>query len=178
MVMEQLSMFAEELTSLSEELPVRDSVSQESREDCKMTDPSSALPFASYLQTCIPGGSSGKMFRVSLAPEVGKISKPSCEKLMKSGIAVHGECLTLNTPEWTATLVPFLKEDGVCSLSDILEMSGNIPQKYYLSPRACLGIIRRAESRGKDLPPMLKEALEQQAQCGCEPDVTGGAKEH
>jgi hypothetical protein len=178
MEMEQLSMFPAELTSLSEELPAKDSVSQESREDCRMTAPSSALPFASFLQTCNPGGSFGKMYRVSLAPEGEKISKPSSEKLMKSGIAVGGECLTLNTPEWTVSLVPFLNEDGVCSLSDILEMSGNIPQKYYLSQLACLGILRRAASRGKDLPEMLKDALEMQAQSGCEPDVTGVAKEH
>ena len=36
-----------------------------------------------------------------------------------------------------------------------------MPEKYFLSARACEGIIRRAERRGKELPPMLKEALEQ-----------------
>jgi hypothetical protein len=30
-----------------------------------------------------------------------------------------------------------------------------------LSAKACEGILRRAEHRGKQLPPMLKEALEQ-----------------
>jgi hypothetical protein len=34
-------------------------------------------------------------------------------------------------------------------------------EKYYLSAKACEGILRRAERRGKQLPPMLKEALEQ-----------------
>ena len=33
----------------------------------------------------------------------------------------------------------------------------------YLSPKACKGILSRAERRGKKLPPMLKEALERQA---------------
>lgn len=33
--------------------------------------------------------------------------------------------------------------------------------KYYLSPKACLGILRRAERRGKELPKMLKDALEE-----------------
>lgn len=41
--------------------------------------------------------------------------------------------------------------------SQILE--ANAPQKYYLSAKACLGIIRRAERRGKELPPTLREAL-------------------
>lgn len=48
-----------------------------------------------------------------------------------------------------------------CALSDILETS---PQrKYYLSRTACMGILRRAEERGKELPPQLKEALITQA---------------
>lgn len=47
------------------------------------------------------------------------------------------------------------------TLSQILEV--NAPQKYYLSPKACRGTLRRAEKRGKELPPLLKAALEAQA---------------
>ena len=47
------------------------------------------------------------------------------------------------------------------SLSQILQT--RVPQKYYLSPKACLGILRRASVRGKELPPVLKAALERQA---------------
>ena len=43
------------------------------------------------------------------------------------------------------------------SLSDVLQMDA--PEKYFLSRKACLGILRRAEKRGKQLPDMLKEAL-------------------
>ncbi len=46
---------------------------------------------------------------------------------------------------------------AVSRLSQILE--ANAPLKYYLSEKACLGIIRRAERRGKKLPPMLEKAL-------------------
>lgn len=42
-------------------------------------------------------------------------------------------------------------------LSQILEACPQ--EKYYLSEKACLGILRRAEKRGKTLPPMLKQAL-------------------
>ena len=45
------------------------------------------------------------------------------------------------------------------TLSQILEV--NAPEKYYLSPRAAEGILRRAAKRGKELPAMLKEALEE-----------------
>lgn len=37
---------------------------------------------------------------------------------------------------------------------------GLIPQKYYLSVKACLGILARAKRRGKILPDSLKVALE------------------
>lgn len=37
------------------------------------------------------------------------------------------------------------------------------PRKYYLSRTACLGILRRARERGKELPPQLKTALMAQA---------------
>ena len=48
------------------------------------------------------------------------------------------------------------------TLSQILQ--AEVPQKYYLSPKACQGILRRAAARGKELPEMLKTALERQAQ--------------
>ena len=47
------------------------------------------------------------------------------------------------------------------SLSQILE--DTVPVKYYLSPTACGGIIRRSEKRGKVLPAILKQALLMQA---------------
>ena len=49
----------------------------------------------------------------------------------------------------------------VYSLSQILE--GLPHRRYYLSRTACLGILRRAEERGKELPQQLKTALMMQA---------------
>ena len=46
-------------------------------------------------------------------------------------------------------------------LSDILE--ANPAQKYYLSKVACIGILRRAFERGKELPQKLERALKIQA---------------
>ena len=51
-----------------------------------------------------------------------------------------------------------LNDDGVCSLSDILE-TGDVPQRYFLSAKACAGILRRAGNRGKQLLPQLAHAL-------------------
>lgn len=47
------------------------------------------------------------------------------------------------------------------SLSQILQ--ADPPHKYYLSRTACLGILRRADARGKELPFQLKQALQIQA---------------
>jgi len=46
-------------------------------------------------------------------------------------------------------------------LSSILQ--ANVPEKYYLTSRACEGILRRAASRGKKLPDVLRMALEAQS---------------
>ena len=46
---------------------------------------------------------------------------------------------------------------SVSRLSQILEDSP--PRKYCLSARACEGILRRAEKRGKELPKELHDAL-------------------
>jgi hypothetical protein len=64
--------------------------------------------------------------------------------------------LTLNTSEWP-------KDAAVCSLSHILEDNGSVPLRFYLSAKACAGILRRADRRGKDLPTSLRPALEQVA---------------
>jgi hypothetical protein len=67
------------------------------------------------------------------------------------------------------------KEDEESHLLQILEE--NAHPKYFLSAKACQGILTRAERRGKQLPPILKEALEymiqmeSHAQCKNEPDA-------
>ena len=66
-----------------------------------------------------------------------------------------GESWMLNTGESPSAAV-------VSSLSQILEDSPH--PRYYLSRKACLGILRRAKARGKELPEQLKEALIWQAE--------------
>ena len=50
---------------------------------------------------------------------------------------------------------------SVSRLSQIL-VDSPLP-KYYLSAKACSGILNRANKRGKELPKELKDALERQA---------------
>ena len=65
-----------------------------------------------------------------------------------------GECMTRNTGESPNAAV-------VSRLSQILEVTPQ--EKYSLSAKACQGILRRAERRGKDLPTVLKAVLVEQA---------------
>lgn len=60
------------------------------------------------------------------------------------------------------------------TLSAILEDDPD--PKYYLSKAACLGILRRAEERGKELPEQLKVALMAQAGLIPIPAVQGDLK--
>ena len=67
----------------------------------------------------------------------------------------NGGCWTLNTLEY---LVGCRNADEECSLYLILE-HGGVDPRFYLSPRACRGILSRAERHGKVLPDVLLEAL-------------------
>lgn len=164
--MEQPALFPEELTCSSEEPRAKVSASRESAKDWGgQADLQNTL--CGYFERCVPGGLSGKTCRGRF--RAGQMDSSTSTfwsaSMQNAGILADGVFLTLNMCEWTATLAPFLSVDGVCSLSDILLPTGAIPPKYYLSRVACLGILRRAASRGKDLPPMLKDALARQA-CG------------
>lgn len=79
--------------------------------------------------------------------------------------ALLGELSTLNTGECPNVAVE-------SRLSQILE-AAPLP-KYCLSAKACLGILRRAERRGKDLPEKLKTALLMQSES--EADATEAEK--
>ena len=66
----------------------------------------------------------------------------------------RGESLMPNIWAW-----PNEEDVSLSLLSEVLE-TGHVPQRYFLSPKACLGIIRRAERRGKSLPIELRKVLE------------------
>ena len=60
-------------------------------------------------------------------------------------------------------MISFEKPNDQVRLSQVLE-TGSIPPQYYLSAKACAGVLRRAEKRGRSLPPLLQTALERVAQ--------------
>jgi hypothetical protein len=83
----------------------------------------------------------------------GQTSSRSFPHLGTSGLMEHGHFSTLNI----SALHSADNAYSVCLLDEILEP--NVAPKYFLSPRACRGILRRAKKRGRTLPPRLEQAL-------------------
>ena len=120
-----------------------------------------------------PNSRSGKMSQVQQVPGLDATIRLCCRRSQRAKF----QCLDLEsgqTPEWYEAeallslgvcTTPNISEQhsgaGVCFLSAILQE--NAPERYSLSPKACAGILRRAERRGKELPPLLKAALIQRA---------------
>ena len=109
-------------------------------------------------------GSYGRTCREYSPATEGATSRTSSARLGNAGILLPTGLWTLNGCEWTGCPEQFRSAGGefgssVCGLSDILETVGEHLRKYCLSLKACAGILRRAASRGKDLPARLKAAL-------------------
>lgn len=119
----------------------------------------------------VPGAFSSNRGRdfAAVLEEVIRIAEPQApavECLTRAGLhgeatatwtedgAWRGECSTRNTGESPSAAVE-------SRLSQILQEDP--PTRYYLTATACKGILRRAERRGKELPKMLREALEEQS---------------
>ena len=97
-------------------------------------------------------GSYLKTSLVYLPQTTGETLEQHSERWLNAGIVSDGVCLMLNT-------LAFPKEGAESlSLGVVLETQNILP-KYYLSPKACEGILRRANNRGKVLPEMLEKAL-------------------
>ena len=107
-----------------------------------------------YLTLAVPEFLSSRTFQgFSLATEDGT-SVSSFERWPTSGMAWDGVCLTASISE-----SPSLGSES--TLLDVV-MTGEVPQKYFLSAQACSGILVRAARRGKKLPALLNLVLTQQ----------------
>ena len=174
---------------LSEEHPVRDSQLQDLGEDWMMSVLTYPSNLSEFLLKNGPAGSSGKMFRgLLLANQVKQQTK---KEKSKTEVAQTSQGLFQLSPDEilptrilkkpVASKVNFTLSHGAylianiseCHrdaeeslLSDILEKTGDHLLRYCLSKTACAGILRRAERRGKELPGIPKQALEEIASGG------------
>ena len=128
-----------------------------------------------------PDTFAGRMSQVASAParRTGRISGLSWRKLLDY-IAPDYQFLDLSSDagnllgqyEWTTRSALhggcWLRNSGASPRDAIESFLSQIlqerpPKKYYLTTAACLGILRRAEERGKPLPKALDTALRIQA---------------
>jgi hypothetical protein len=141
----------EQLTFWSEELPAKHSALQDSDEEWMTSVVNSPLSLSDWLHAYARAGSSGKMSPVFCPAQEDETLVPSSGRWANSGMGMPTECWTLSSSESHNAAVE-------CSLSDTLE-TGVLPRRFYLSAKACAGILRRADKRGKALPPNLESAL-------------------
>jgi hypothetical protein len=168
---EQLSLFpTEESTSFAAAPRAKTSpppVSAEAWRRIPRPDPPSLSSIFDWWMNYAPDASCGRMSPESCPRAVDLTSETSCVDWSNSGLAWRGGCLTASTPEATHSPARYrnaaaASSCSVCGLTDILEPMQSVPQRYYLSEMACLGIRRRSAKRGKPLPPPLDMALSAQ----------------
>ena len=146
-------------TSSSEALPVKPSQSQDSDADSLTLEVASRWSSSDWRRHYALGGSSGRTSPESCHRTEDGRSVPSSGRWGSWGMGGPTESWTRSGSDWPSAAV-------VCSLSHVLQGTQDVPQRFFLSPRACAGILRRAEKRGKDLPPLLQRALAEVAGSG------------
>lgn len=146
--------FQKESTSSPEVSPAKTSQSPESEQDSPENGPdcSSRQPESLTLFSEMEDGFSLRMFPDSFPQMEALTSGSFSRRWPTSGFTTApGECWTVDSSE--------CHNDGgaFSSLPDVLE--ADVPPRFFLSPKAAAGIIRRAEKRGRSLPQELARAL-------------------
>ena len=142
----------DQLTFSLEAPPVKVFRSQDFAADLMTIEEISALNLLSWLVEHGPDGLCGRTSPASCQVRKDGILGPSSGAWGNSGMGGATGFSMRNISE-------FHSAAGVSSLSDILE-TGDLPRRYFLSAKACKGILRRAEKRGKALPTQLRRALQ------------------
>src|SRR5215472_4655429 len=140
-------------TSSPQAFPARTSLSRGNAPDSQ----ASALDsFTSLRASCAsfdPLGLCSRMFPDFSVQTKEETLRRSCAfSWSNAGTGFRGACSTQDFSESPNAAVE-------CSLSAVLE--DHAPRRFYLSPRAARGILRRAERRGRTLPTRLQQALEE-----------------
>jgi hypothetical protein len=144
-------------TSSAEGSPARTSPSPGSGPASPGSEADSSSSSHESLSLFDPDGFSSRTYPVSsLATAVGT-SESCLPRWPSSGTAWPGGLSTHASSECRSVA-------GECSssepsLTEILEPPRSVPERYSLSARAARGILRRAQKRGRILPPHLLDAL-------------------
>ena len=148
-----------QLTFFAEEPPASPSPSRDCARDWLTLAETSCSPLGPLQAGIGPAGWFGRTSPASCQAMEDGTLEPSSGCWANSGMGSPTEFLTLSTSEHAASRSLSRSAAVVCGLSHILE-TGDVPQRFFLTAKACQGILRRAEKRGKSLPPSLRAALE------------------
>ncbi len=127
--------------------------------DLMTREATSCSPSLQSLESIAPDGSFGKTSPAFCPVTKAGILEPSSPRWGNAGMGGPIASWTLSMSEHPDFREQSHSDDAVSSLLDILEI-GDVPPRFFLSAKACRGILRRAEKRGKSLPPFLHAALE------------------
>jgi len=161
----QISMFS------SVEHPVRGSRLQDDEREWMTRALNSPPAFSTWLAAMAPVGSLGRMCPVPVplgqaeqrvAMTWDEESESWTRRTISTNFAPGWSNSAMVSPSQALTFNTSVFRSGAsaCSLLDILE-TGDLPRRYYSTPRACAGYLRRAEKQGKleGLPGLLVNAL-------------------
>ena len=104
------------------------------------------------MKAAAPLLSSSKTYQVSSLPTADETSESLFKRWPTSGMVWRGECLTAGTSE-----SPNHAKESILLL---LIETQSLPDKYFLSPNAAKGAMRRADQMGRNLFPPLRQAME------------------
>lgn len=120
--------------------------------------------FSTLRESCAsfdPLGLSSRMFPdFSVQTPAETLQKSSAFSWSSAGMGFAGVCSTASFSESP-------NDADVCTLSDVLD--AHVPPRFYLSAKACEGVLRRAEVRGVKLSERLQQALTLTATTGRTP---------
>ena len=121
-------------------------------QDLEATSPDCFMSLLDWLEKASPELFFSKTLRAYSVPTEEKILASCSQRWPSSGILSDGVLLTANTSEYPS-------QGRGSTLSDVVE-TGAVPEKYFLSPNAARGILRRADRMGRNLRPHFRTSLE------------------
>jgi hypothetical protein len=107
-------------------------------------------------ETLFPDGLYGRMFPEPSHLIKGLTSAQSSMKWQTSGLWLSSGIASMHSSSES----PNDEGEYSSSLASILVSPSEVDSKFYLSPKAAEGILRRADRRGKTLPEPLRIALQ------------------
>lgn len=139
-------------TSSPEDSPVRISASRGKRLGWPEADPVFSSNLLAFWKRLVRRGSSSKTSLVCFPHMAAEIWQQYSVRWLTAGTASRGGYSTLSFSDSP-------NDARGCFLLDILQETRVVPPRFYLSRKACAGILRRAQKRAKKLPERLAASL-------------------